>query len=609
MLIYNYGLTYGSTFFLLILLSMYFTQKRVNSLRTRLFIYFLIMALIFCLTEIIIAPIHTYIDNFYIQKYSVIFHWVICIYTFYSFYLYEMLLIKNTQYNSAFELIIKNKEIVVVTILAVIETTVYAFFTKYTPFDLNNVDILASKFAAVTQSSLTVLFGILYVYNAVKYRKNLSTLEKKGVAFCVIVFVIGLTIQTLVLSISFIPTAVVVIAFYLYFNSENPNLLLIDDASKREKESNNMAEASDYLVKSVIDQTKEPLNILTESIKDILSQQNLKDYKDNFSKIASPTFKLLNILDTKINISNSMTSEIESQTDYNVKNLLDGFAKKYINNTAGLNVKFQIKAGNNIPSVLKGNIESISVIIANLINNSITYTEAGKIILQVESFNLDNKNIELQISILDTGKGMSHEEIDNLLNSDISNGIVITKKLIERIGGRFEISSTKHVGSEFKIVIKQEVVDDTPLGEYIIPDNNKELINYTNYNLANILICDDNKLCIKLLKENLKNYNFNIEEANHGELAINMIKSNDNYKIIFVDDLMAEMTGTEMLSIIKEINKDIKVVIYTANAILGQKEKYLNLGFDGFVSKPIDIFELDTTIKNCMKEEEKTTTK
>ncbi len=120
-------------------------------------------------------------------------------------------------------------------------------------------------------------------------------------------------------------------------------------------------------------------------------------------------------------------------------------------------------------------------------------------------------------------------------------------------------------------------------------------------NKKSVLIVDDNKLNLKVALNFLKPYNLNLETALSGSEAIEKINEK-KYDLILMDDMMPEMSGTETFKKLKEDeNFKIPVVVLTANAITGMREKYLSEGFNDYLSKPIDKNELDRVINTYLK--------
>ena len=129
--------------------------------------------------------------------------------------------------------------------------------------------------------------------------------------------------------------------------------------------------------------------------------------------------------------------------------------------------------------------------------------------------------------------------------------------------------------------------------------NNNYTIQDDSFKGKKILVVDDNKLNLKVATRMLEKYDIDVYLCESGQECIDKINSGDKYDLILMDDMMPKLSGSEVLKKLKE-NKDFKtpVVMLTANAITGMKEKYLSKGFDDYLAKPIDQLEL-VRVLNC----------
>ena len=134
-------------------------------------------------------------------------------------------------------------------------------------------------------------------------------------------------------------------------------------------------------------------------------------------------------------------------------------------------------------------------------------------------------------------------------------------------------------------------------------NNNKKAEEFSLKN-KRILIVDDNKLNLKVTKRLLTPYELDITLLESGEECIELIKEQNNFDLILMDQMMPGLDGTSTMNKLKEIeNFDTPIVVLTADAMEGQKEKYLSSGFVDYISKPIDKAELSRVLKKFLKEE------
>lgn len=276
---------------------------------------------------------------------------------------------------------------------------------------------------------------------------------------------------------------------------------------------------------------------------------------------------------------------------------LDGLKDKKI-------LTFKIKIGNYLKGTFFGDWHRISQILLNLISNAIKFTSNnGEVILDI-----DYKNGDLVIIISDNGIGMSKEVQDKIFKpfeqADGSTtrkyggtglGLSITQTLVEMMNGRIELDSKKNIGTSFKVTIPLIEIKDSKKREHKpdIKDENKE-----NTLKGNILVVEDNKTNQMLIVMLLEDFGITCDIANDGVEAVKIYRP-DKHALILMDENMPNMSGLEAMNIIQDKYKDKcgAIIALTANTMAGDKERFLELGMDGYISKPIDEDKLYKTIK------------
>jgi len=175
-------------------------------------------------------------------------------------------------------------------------------------------------------------------------------------------------------------------------------------------------------------------------------------------------------------------------------------------------------------------------------------------------------------------------------------GLAITKRFVEMMGGKIVVQSKYGEGSNFRIYLEQEIVSME-----IPEDKSEEIeIDYSLHTGKRILVVDDSKINLKVATQILKPYNFNIVTAESGFEAIDLAQS-QTFDLILMDIMMPKMNGVETLRRLKEISGfDVPVVALTADAIEGTDEKYINAGFNDYLSKPIDRYLLNKVLNKYL---------
>ena len=263
------------------------------------------------------------------------------------------------------------------------------------------------------------------------------------------------------------------------------------------------------------------------------------------------------------------------------------------------------------PTHLNGDEVRIRQIITNILTNAIKYTNKGKVTLTVSGKQLSEEKTELYVSVKDTGIGIRKEDIGHLFesftrveesrNRNIEGtglGLSITMRLLNLMGSRLEVDSTYGEGSDFYFYLEQQRKDDKVVGEdiRIYCQNAKgkkgELSNDFYIPDARLLVVDDNKVNLKVFKGLLKKNGMKIDTAMSGKECLELMKEN-HYHIVFLDHLMPDMDGVETLNQAKMLknskSQDAVMIVLTANAVAGAREKFLQEGFDDYLSKPISL--------------------
>ena len=287
-----------------------------------------------------------------------------------------------------------------------------------------------------------------------------------------------------------------------------------------------------------------------------------------------------------------------------------------------LNLIFDIDA--DIPVKLYGDDIRIRQIMMNLLTNAVKYTVSGTVTLKVECIQEENvskeESVLLHVGVKDTGVGIKEEDMHKLFNEfDRINdkkiryeegtglGISIATQLLALMGGKLEVSSTYGEGSEFSFTIRQEVVNPEPMGSFTEKKTEESFINVKKPQFiapgARVLVVDDSSTNRTVFRGLLKYHQIQVTAVASGKVCLEVI-AKKHFDIIFLDHMMPEMDGMETFERMKKLDdnlcKNTPVIMLTANAIKGSREKYLEAGFDGYLSKPIIPDQLSDLIRELL---------
>ncbi|MCR5690707.1 MAG: response regulator [Eubacterium sp.] len=288
------------------------------------------------------------------------------------------------------------------------------------------------------------------------------------------------------------------------------------------------------------------------------------------------------------------------------------------------NLELRIENSPFLPSQLYGDEVRIRQILNNLLTNAVKYTEKGSILIEADYLPYDEDQLTLKLSVVDTGIGIKEESqeklfdsfqrLDQRKNRNIEGtglGLTITKQLLDLMEGELKMESTYGQGSTFTALIPQKIVNKEPMGLFFDKYNKSDTDKKYQEEVfrapgARILVVDDVAMNLEVIRALLKKTEIQIHVADGGKKALQMMLEND-YHIIFMDHMMPEMDGVEVLHAFqaaeKKHNKNTPIVALTANAIMGAEEEYLAEGFADYLSKPVRGAKIEEMVKKYLPED------
>jgi len=283
----------------------------------------------------------------------------------------------------------------------------------------------------------------------------------------------------------------------------------------------------------------------------------------------------------------------------------------------GLTLDFEIDP--KLPSEYFGDDRCIRQVLTNLLTNAVKYTNDGKVTLSISGSTQEDTAV-LRYKVKDTGIGFKPEDIENIYGEfkrfDLSRnrnvegsglGMNIVHSLLKLMGSDLKIESEYEKGTEFSFTIEQKITNKEPIGDYKksiekMAAKEADSIKFKAPS-AKILVVDDNIMNLKVFSKLISHVEAEITETDSGKKCLELLKDN-RYDIIFLDHMMPEMDGIETLHHIKDDRLAIgtPVIMLTANAIAGDREMYLEEGFDDFISKPVMPKALDEMLIEYLKD-------
>jgi signal transduction histidine kinase/AmiR/NasT family two-component response regulator len=414
------------------------------------------------------------------------------------------------------------------------------------------------------------------------------------------------------------------------------NLIDISPVMKAKLEAETASRSKSQFLATMSHEIRTPLNAII-GLSEIELQKKLPvETRQDLERILNSGASLLAIINDILDISKIEAGSFDLvQADYDVPSLLNDTVHLNIVRIGSKRIVFKLEIDATLPVRLLGDELRVKQILNNLLSNAFKYTEEGAVIFKVE-WERQGNTAQVQFTISDTGRGMREEDIPKLFseysqldataNRHIEGtglGLSITKNLVMLMNGDISVKSKYGKGSTFTVRLPQLIVNESPIGESTA--RNLEQFRFKNVQpgrgirlmrsympYGRVLVVDDVETNLDVAKGLMLPYGLAIDFATSGSEAIEKIRKAGintefiRYDLVLMDHMMPGMDGVEAVRIIRdEIDSDyartVPIVALTANALAGNEEMFLANGFNAYISKPIDIMQLDVALNTWVK--------
>ncbi|MCL2387633.1 MAG: response regulator [Defluviitaleaceae bacterium] len=351
----------------------------------------------------------------------------------------------------------------------------------------------------------------------------------------------------------------------------------------------------------------------------------------HLTNIKSAGATMLSILSDILDISKIETGKFELiPVEYSTAVLINDVLTQSSMHRGEKPIGFNLIIDGNFPAKLLGDELRIKQVLNNLLSNAFKYTREGMVELTLSCV-IEGDDIWLDIKVRDTGIGIRAKDIggvfDEYVKVDVATnrnivgtglGLSISRKLARMMRGDISVESEYGKGTIFTLRVYQSFITDESLSPQVIEDlknfcyteqkitDDAKPLNRPN---ARVLVVDDVPINLAVAAGILKRYGIKTKCVTSGYKAIDAIQ-NDNirYNAIFMDHLMPDMDGVEttrkIRSLDSEYAKTVPIIALTANALVGNEERFINAGFQAFISKPIELNRLDAIIREWISDED-----
>lgn len=370
---------------------------------------------------------------------------------------------------------------------------------------------------------------------------------------------------------------------------------------------------SDFLA-DMSHEIRTPINAVLGMNEMILRQSDDEQILEYSSNIKSAGNTLLSLINNILDFSKIEDGKMSLvPVEFDTAELIDALVNSVSERARAKGLELNIDVDRSVPSRLYGDDVRIGQVITNLLTNAVKYTENGSVTLRVRNNGTDGENVKLRFDVIDTGIGIKEEDLGKLFESfkrieETRNrhiegtglGISIVCKLLEMMDSKLDVESRYAIGSTFGFDLKLRVVDASPVGEAGSKAKNssaKDKAEHLYAPSARVLVTDDNDMNLKVATNFLKIFGITPVTCSSGAATIELIRK-EKFDIVFLDHMMPEMDGIETLRKLKDESLTVGTVMIalTANAVVGAEEQYLSAGFDGYLSKPITIEDIEKAL-------------
>lgn len=390
------------------------------------------------------------------------------------------------------------------------------------------------------------------------------------------------------------------------------------------EEATAAAEAKSSFLANMSHEIRTPINAVLGMNEMILREAQDEEIRGYAQNIQSAGTALLSLINDILDISKIESGKMELMPEkYQLGGLIYDILLVVQPRIEKKGLQLVLDVDENIPNELYGDEVRIRQIITNIMTNAVKYTEKGSVTLRVKMEKKDARHIILKVAVKDTGIGI--KESKEVLFASFQRGrdlrahhiegtglgLSITQQLLEMMGSELDMESVYGKGSIFSFKLVQTVVSEESMGN-LNELFSKRLMQEKKYQEsftapdAHVLVVDDNAMNLKVVQSLLKQTQVQIDTAEDGAGCLEKCARN-HYDLILMDHLMPNMDGIEAFHRLRAdkqgINYKTPVIILTANAVAGMKQKYMEEGFNGFLSKPVQGPLLEKTLKQYLPEE------
>jgi len=573
-----------SLFFSILLIIVFFNKKRLETTENKIYSFLIITSLIEIVMELVLDTIMPrYTSNILLSTF-IAKTYCIAILVWLSLLITYVCVVTIVQKNKT-----ENKYIIKQTFILITLISALLIYVSPINFYYDGVAYYTYGQSVNIDYAISFLYVIIGIVCLIWNKRNIK--NKKYIPIFIFLVMGGITgyIQLLYPSLLLSTGVHTFITFLMYFTIENPDLQMVEELSENKKLTEQNYEEKTKFIFKISQDLKKPLQDITNiSNKMIEDKKEIKE--ENIKQINITSKQLYTYVNNALDVSKMDISNLKIvETPYNTKNFFEELKlriKSEIKNS-NKNIEFRYDISNNIPEQLLGDKTKIKQIILSVIFDSIKYTEKGFIELSINTI-VKYGICRLMIDVSDSGKGMSIHKINTILNvseeitqkeqeriDKLDISLPLAHKIIKTMNGSFIIKSEEDKGTNFLIILDQQIKEETKEKTKLEKFNSK-IINEKKA----LVVSVDNDLVVEL-EQKLDDYE--VINSLYGKDAVERLKK-EQFEFILIDDELKNESGLEVLNKIKDMTEKPIYIMLNKNKEFMSKH-YIEDGFTNYIIK------------------------
>lgn len=412
------------------------------------------------------------------------------------------------------------------------------------------------------------------------------------------------------------------------------NMVVIDITEQKEtenklskaiKDANAAYKTQSEFLANMSHEIRTPINGILGMLQLTLMAEDLQaDYRDNLTTAKNCADTLLRLINDILDISKLEAGKYNlREENFDIKAIIEETVAAQIPIANGKGLGLDCTFGGNIPKLVRGDGQRIQQVLNCMLSNAIKFTNEGGVRVKVACLDDSMDKVKLRIAVADSGIGISDADKNKLFirfsqvdSSDTRKyggsglGLVITKQIVELMGGNITVQSKEGLGSTFIVEVPLKLIKaaDVEIEESAATKEEEPAVfSLAGHSRARILVAEDEPVNQQVIGKLLGMAGYSYDIAENGEKAVELFKQKE-YQAALFDVQMPVMDGLAATQEIREIElrenrKRLPIIAVTARAMFGDKERILEAKLDDYIAKPYNLNDVVETLNKYVDKE------